>query len=128
MKALKIIFISVMINGVVFAKPAFFGGITYKFGSGLENAGITTKVISDNKDKKVVIGAGATYYPWAKSGKQFGVDVSAGYNLKNTTVMAGWDFLQNQPSVSLGFNVSSNDNEDNSNDEIADAKTNCTKK
>jgi hypothetical protein len=126
MKTLKIALFASFLSAVAFAKPAFFGGITYKFGSGLENAGITTKVISDNKDKKVVIGAGATYYPWAKSNKQFGLDVSAGYNLKNTTVMAGWDFLQNQPSVSLGFNVSSKDSEDN-NDEIADAKTNCNK-
>ena len=122
MKKLTLIFSFVV---TVFAKPAFFGGITYKFGNGLENAGITTKVISNDKNKKVVIGAGATYYPWAKSGKQFGVDVSAGYNLKNTTVMAGWDFLQNQPSVSLGINVGSSD--DDSNSDIPDATTNCKK-
>ncbi len=91
------------------ANPTFLGGITFKLGSDLSGVGATIKVISNEKEKKPVIAAGATYYPWGKDkNKQLGIDLSAGYNINNhTTVMGGWDFLQNQPSVSLGIHPDS---------------------
>ena len=98
-----------------FANPAFMGGFTFKFGgnNSMENAGATIKVVSSSEDKKPVIAAGVSYFPWAKDGKKYGLDVGAGYNVKNTTLMGGWDFLQNQPSVSLGYTkgVSSSDDD-----------------
>jgi len=101
---------------VSFASPAVMGGISYKFGKSdndLSGAGITAKILSSDKEKKPVVGAGVTYYPWAKDSKKFGIDVSAGYNFKNGAVMGGWDFLQNQPSVSLGYNKGINTDDDN---------------
>ncbi|HGZ69801.1 MAG TPA: hypothetical protein ENK87_00420 [Nitratifractor sp.] len=96
------------------ASPAVMGGITYNFGSSSDSmaaAGATLKVLSTAKSNKPVVGAGVSYYPWAQKSKQFGLDVSAGYSYKNSAVMGGWDFLKNQPTVSLGYNkeISSND-------------------
>jgi hypothetical protein len=105
------------------------GGISYKFGAkdnGLSGAGATIKVLSTDKEKKPVIGAGVSYYPWASEDKKFGVDVSAGYNFSKGAVMGGWDFLQNQPSVSLGYNKGINTTDDNKfTSDIQDAR--CTK-
>ncbi len=103
----KLILSLVSIVSISFASPAVMGGISYKFGSkgnDLSGAGVTAKILSSDKEKKPVVGAGVTYYPWAKDSKKFGIDVSAGYNFKSGAVMGGWDFLQNQPSVSLGYN------------------------
>jgi hypothetical protein len=96
------------------ASPAVMGGITYNFGSSsdsLAGAGATVKVLSTAKSNKAVVGAGVSFYPWEKDSKKFGLDLSAGYSYKNSAVMGGWDFLKNQPTVSLGYNkeISSND-------------------
>lgn len=109
----KFCFITIATLSTLFASPAVMGGITYNFGSGdssLQNAGATVKVLSTATSNKPVVGAGVSYYPWASSGKQFGIDVSAGYGFKNGAVMGGWDFLKNQPSVSLGYNKEINTN------------------
>ena len=102
-------FLIISLIGFLGANPTFMGGITFKFGSDLSGVGATIKVISNEKKKKAVIAAGATYYPWEKDkNKQLGLDVSAGYNVnEHTTIMGGWDFLQNQPSVSLGIHPDS---------------------
>ena len=89
------------------AKPAVMGGITFSFGGSdmsKTNAGATVKILSTSKEKKPVVGAGVSFYPWAQNDKKFGVDVSAGYNFQKGAVMGGWDFIQNQPSLSLGYN------------------------
>ncbi len=102
----KIVFSILTISTILMATPAINGGITYKFGSdfSLENAGATLKVLSTSEDKKPVLGAGVSFYPWAAEDNKLGIDVSAGYNFKSGSVMGGWDFLQNEPSVSLGYN------------------------
>jgi len=104
MKKLSFIILLALSSFTLFAKPAFMGGITYKFGTSnnLENLGTTVKVLTSSEDKKVTLGAGASYYPWAKD-KQFGLDVGVGYNTKNVNLQAGWDFIANQPAVSLGY-------------------------
>ena len=114
MRAFKLSILLIGISGFLSASPAILGGITYHFGNGgdiAKSTGATVKVISSGKDNKAVVGAGVTYYPWAED-KKFGFDVSAGYNKKHTAIMAGWDFLQNQPTVSLGYGkeVSDSDN------------------
>ena len=101
----KIFLITIVaLSSFSFAKPAFMGGFTYKFGANnnLENLGTTIKVLSSGEDKKAVVSAGASYYPWAKD-KQFGLDLGVGYNTKKVNIQAGWDFIANQPSVSLGY-------------------------
>ena len=122
----KIILTIVTMSISLFASPAINGGFTYKFGDSSaseENIGATLKVLSTSKDKKPVLGAGVSYYPWAKDDKKLGIDVSAGYNFKKGSVMAGWDFLQKEPSVSLGYNkeIKSDDKIDS---EIQDARCN----
>ena len=114
MKNLKLVILATVCATILSANPAVMGGITYNFGGSsdsAEGAGATVKVLSSGADKKPVVAAGFSYYPWAKESKKFGLDVSAGYNIKNTAVMGGWDFIQNQPTVSLGYNkeISSSD-------------------
>ena len=103
----KIILSLAVVVSFSFASPAITAGLTYSFGAAKDNplsgAGATVKVLSTSEVKKPVVGAGVSYFPWAKD-KKFGVDVSAGYNFKKGSIMGGWDFLQNQPSVSLGYN------------------------
>ena len=108
MNVLKIAVIAGFASFYSMASPAFMGGITFKFGGNysMENAGATIKVISSDEDKKPVLTAGVSYYPWAKDKSKYGLDVGAGYNVKNITISGGWDFVQNEPSVSLGVSSS----------------------
>ena len=116
MKNLKLLSLAFIFATVLSANPAVMGGITYNFGgssSGVEGAGATIKVLSSGEDKKAVIAAGVSYFPWAQQDKKLGLDISAGYNIKHSAVMGGWDFLKNQPTVSLGYNKEiSNDSND----------------
>ena len=109
MKKLKYIGTLLLSINFLFANPAFMGGITLKFGKdyniNMENTGATFKVLSTDEDKKPVLTAGVSYYPWVKNGKKYGVDVGAGYNINSTTVSGSWDFVQNQPSVSIGYST-----------------------
>ncbi|MBX2809066.1 MAG: hypothetical protein KTR20_10595 [Cellvibrionaceae bacterium] len=78
--------------------------VTYMVGVSLTltgDVGFTGKLLSNDKEEKLVLAAGATYYPF--SGNIFGVDASAGYILENGTVTGGWDFIQQVPQFSLGF-------------------------
>ena len=103
----KVIVLLFTTASISFSSPAIMGGISYKFGktdNDLSGAGATVKILSTKEEKKPVVGAGVSYYPWAKDDKKFGIDVSAGYNFKKGAIMGGWDFLQKQPSISLGYN------------------------
>ncbi len=124
----KNLFIIVSILSITYAKPAFMGGFTYKFGTNnsLENLGTTIKVLSSGEDKKAVVSIGASYYPWSKN-NQFGLDAAVGYNLKKVNLGAGWDFINNEPSVSLGYASSI---KDDTNKEVIDEETikNCKNK
>ncbi len=93
---------------IAYANPTFTGGISFKIGGDLSAVGATIKIISNQKKSKPVIAGGVTYYPWQEDkSKKFGIDLSAGYNVnEHTTIMGGWDFLQHQPSVSLGIHPS----------------------
>ena len=130
----KLLLILVSVAPILIASPAVMGGVTYNFGGNesnntLSGAGATIKVLSTSKEKKPVVGAGVSYYPWASEDKKFGIDVSAGYNFKKGAVMGGWDFLQNQPSVSLGYNKSINTKNDNKfTTGIQDARCSASKK
>jgi len=123
MKIFKSFILSLGLFSFATANPAVLGGITYNFGGSgdaLKGAGATVKVLSNGADKKPVVAAGLSYYPWADKDKKFGLDVSAGYTMKNSAVLGGWDFLQNQPTVSLGYNKQIN-SKDQFGDGIQDA-------
>ncbi len=122
----KLALVTIAASFCLYASPAVSGGITYKFGGSdkpEENIGATVKVLSSSEAKKPVIGAGLSYYPMASSDKKLGLDVSAGYNFEKGAVMAGWDFLQNQASASVGYNkeIKADTKTD---DEIQDARCN----
>ncbi len=126
MKSLKFIAMLFSLSAILSASPAVMGGITYHFGGSssdaLKGAGATIKVLSTGKDKKPVVAAGVSYYPWASDSKKFGLDISAGYTVKHSAVMGGWDFLQKQPTVSLGYNKEINAKGSEFGDDIQDAR------
>jgi hypothetical protein len=80
------------------ASPAAFVGISYSFGG---NIGLSVKLLSDDKEDKVVAAIGASYYPTAMN--KFGIDIGAGYTFNNAAAIVGWDFLQKSPQISAGW-------------------------
>ena len=106
---MRYILINIIFLTLIYAKPAILGGISLSFGGDnkdiLKNAGATVKIVSNSQKKKPVVAAGISYYPWAEDNKM-GLDVSAGYTLKNSAILGGWDFLQKHPTVSIGYNKS----------------------
>lgn len=82
--------------------PTIMIGLGFAFGaSPKENIGITGKVISSDQPGNFIIGAGGTYYPFAR--EQFGVDISGGYLTDNAAVTAGYDFMRGTPQISAGW-------------------------
>lgn len=83
--------------------PTFMLGIAVEFGDSSQtpDVGVTAKVISSNKPNQFVAGAGVSYFPL--SGDPFGIDLSAGFNLHNVTIMGGYDLLRQKPQISAGY-------------------------
>ncbi len=127
----KVTLFSLLSFSILFANPAVMGGITYNFGSSsdaLANLGASLKILSTAEENKPVVGAGVSFYPLAKGDKQFGLDISAGYNFKKGAIMGGWDFLKEQPSLSLGYNKEISTEDSNVADTIQDARCKNAKK
>lgn len=100
-----VVIVSFLLFGFVVqaqAGAAGFFGISYALGTSLGDIGITAKVVSDDDENTGVLGAGASYYPFAEE-KKFGLDASVGYLFKNSAVMAGFDFLKWKPQLSVGY-------------------------
>lgn len=100
--------VSVVMFGMLYASQAFAGsptvmlGLAFDFGANpKENVGVTAKVISNNDPDHFIVGAGGTYFPFAK--EQFGADLSAGYVTDHAAVTAGYDFLRWTPQISAGW-------------------------
>ena len=91
------------------AGPGGFFGISYVFGSSLGDFGLSAKILSDNDENTGVVGAGLSYFPFAKE-KKFGADLSAGYLFQNGAVTGGWDFLQRKPQLGIGYVNTKDDN------------------
>ncbi|MEP7241445.1 MAG: hypothetical protein ABI697_11210 [Devosia sp.] len=79
----------------------FLLGLAVEFGDPQPNLGITGKVLVAPFSNGIVVGGGVTYLP--NSTQQFGVDVSGGVNLGGVAVLGGYDFLTQQPQVSVGI-------------------------
>jgi hypothetical protein len=88
----------------VFDNPGVMVGLAFKFGGAspsTKDVGVTAKILSNRNEETFVLGAGVTVYPMDP--KSFGLDISAGYNFDNVTVMGGFDVLQRMPQVSIGW-------------------------
>jgi hypothetical protein len=82
--------------------PTVMLGIAFDFGANpKENIGITGKVISNDQPGRFVVGAGGTYFPFAR--EQFGADISGGYLTDHAAVTAGYDFMRWTPQISAGW-------------------------
>lgn len=86
---------------VAMADPTFMIGAGVTFGGGQSpQYALTAKVLSDNQNEEFVAGAGVSYYFGTGD---FGADVGVGYLMDDTALMFGYDFLQGQAQVSLGY-------------------------
>jgi hypothetical protein len=90
------------------ADAGFMVGVSYNFDGRAAPSGLgfTAKVLTSDKEDKWVGAAGVTLLPWAQ--RRVGVDVSAGYTFDNSTVLVGYDFLQQAPQVSAGWSDTDN--------------------
>tara|TARA_R110002074_G_scaffold152936_1_gene307561 strand:- start:124412 stop:124774 length:363 start_codon:yes stop_codon:yes gene_type:complete len=77
---------------------AVFIGINYTFGG---NLGLSIKALSDDDENNGVAAVGVSYYPMAEN--KLGIDAGVGYAFDSYAVTAGWDFLQKEPVVSVGY-------------------------
>jgi hypothetical protein len=81
----------------VIADPGFLVGVSYNFGG---QVGITMKVLSTSREDRPALAAGISYFPTTK---KLGVDASAGYVFSHSAITAGWDFLNSNPQIGLGY-------------------------
>ena len=94
----------------VFDNPGVMVGLAFKFGGAApstKDIGITAKILSNRNEDTFVLGAGVTFYPMEP--QSFGLDISAGYNFDNATIMGGFDFLQKTPQLSIGWSNTDKD-------------------
>jgi len=101
-KALLAAVLSTFAIGVQ-ADAGYMLGITYNLDgqASLKNLGFTAKVLSSDEEDKWVGAVGVSLFPW--SDKNVGVDLSAGYNFKDSTLLIGYDFLKSAPQISVGW-------------------------
>ena len=88
----------------VMADTGVFVGVVYDFGSGTRASsglGLSAKVVSDDEEDKAVGAVGLSYFPQAAN--KLGVDVSIGYTFDNGLVTLGYDILNKQPQMGLGY-------------------------
>jgi hypothetical protein len=86
------------------SNPVVMVGIAFNFGAKIskESLGLTVKVLSSDRQDRVVAAAGVTYFPWAPKQK-FGLDISGGYNFDKVTALVGYDLLNKKAQTSLGY-------------------------
>ena len=85
------------------SNPVAMVGIAFNFGGKIskESLGLTVKILSSDRQDRVVAAAGVTYFPWAPN--KFGLDISGGYNFEKVTALVGYDLLNMKPQASLGY-------------------------
>lgn len=77
-------------------------GVGVEFGDNSQpDVGITGKVLGGPGGNGLVVGGGATYFPW--SADPVGLDLSAGLDFNGLAALGGYDFLRHKPQVSAGF-------------------------
>lgn len=83
------------------AEAGFFAGITYLMGN-RPAMGFTVKALNTRVEDRGVVGLGMSYYP-TRTGDPFGIDFSAGYQNDNAAGLVGFDFINNNFNVSVGY-------------------------
>ena len=85
------------------SNPVAMVGIAFNFGGKIskESLGLTVKILSSDRQDRVVAAAGVTYFPWAPN--KFGLDIGGGYNFDKVTALVGYDLLNKKPQASLGY-------------------------
>ena len=96
-----LVILLLLFTAPVFADPGISIGVVYNFGS-QSDLGVSLKVLSTDEEDKGAIGAGVSYFPVSKS-KKYGFDLSAGYVFENGAATVGWDFLNKNPQVGIGY-------------------------
>ncbi|MEQ1771514.1 MAG: tail fiber domain-containing protein [Devosia sp.] len=77
-------------------------GIAAEFGDSGPDVGVTAKVLSTNHSNNFVVGGGISWFP-TSTDQPIGLDLSAGLNLTNFTILGGYDFLRQAPQISAGY-------------------------
>lgn len=91
-------------------------GVAYNFSGGqasLNDLGLTAKILNSDKENKWVAAFGTTVYPW--NSQMFGVDISGGYNIEDSAVLFGYDFLKGAAQISGGWANTDDDSNTNGN-------------
>ena len=85
------------------SNPVAMVGIAFNFGGKIskESLGLTVKILSSDRQDRVVAAAGVTYFPWAPN--KFGLDIGGGYNFDKVTALVGYDLLNKKPQASIGY-------------------------
>ncbi len=87
------------LSASAFAAPGLFLGLTYNFDS--SGLGLSFKILSTRRQDRPAVGVGVSYMPYIQN--RFGADVSAGYVFNHGAVTAGWDFINDEPQMGLGY-------------------------
>lgn len=80
------------------AGAGYMLGISHNFGG---STGIAFKVLSSDKKDRAVVAAGLSYFPGQSN--PMGLDLGLGYTFNHGAVTAGYDFLNRQPQLAIGF-------------------------
>lgn len=93
-----------LMPAIASAEAGFFAGLTYLMGD-RPAVGFTVKALNTRIEDRGVVGLGVSYYPTLKGGPAgpFGIDLSAGYQNDNAAGLVGYDFLNNNFNLSLGY-------------------------
>lgn len=85
------------------SNPVAMVGIAFNFGGKIskESLGLTVKILSSDRQDRVVAAAGVTYFPWAPN--KIGLDIGGGYNFEKVTALVGYDLLNKKPQASIGY-------------------------
>ena len=94
--------VSVIAGSVAQAEPSLLLGFALNFGGGESpSVGVTSKILSDNREDRFVGAAGVTYF--LDDGGYFGADLGIGRTFKNSAATLSYDFLNNRPQISAGW-------------------------
>ena len=87
----------ILVSGSCQAGAGAFIGLTYNFGG---SVGISVKVLSTDKQDHAAAALGVAYYP---TEKKFGADIGAAYVGNNIAGTLGWDFMNKQAQIGVGY-------------------------
>ncbi len=84
----------------VMADTGVFVGVVYDFGQ-KSDLGFSAKLVSNDKEDKVVGTLGLSYFPTATY--KLGADIGLGYTYKNGLVTGSYDIFNKKPQIGIGY-------------------------